>query len=321
MLKKISLWFVILIVALTACGAARGAAPLPPDGSTTDFYGGGNTGVSDAMAPAATFAPASAPLGAEEAQRAALPADMAVAQLATTERLVIKNVNLSLVVKDPQATVDSITALAEGLGGFVVNSNVYQTATDAEGNKIMRASIAIRVPAAKLTETLAQLKGMAVSVTSENTSGEDVTAQYTDLESHLRNLEAAEQQLQNIMDGATKTEDVLSVYNQLVYIRDQIEQVKGQMKYYSEAAAMSLIAIDLAPDALSQPLEIGGWKPQGVAKEALEALVEAMQDLATAAIWGAVYCLPLALLFGLPGFFGLRWAWRKWRKPKTVTSA
>jgi hypothetical protein len=172
----------------------------------------------------------------------------------------------------------------------------------------------VRVPAEKLQDALAQLKSLAVSVTSENTTGEDVTAQYTDLESHLKNLEAAEAQLQKIMDSATKTEDVLNVYNQLVSIRDQIEQVKGQMKYYSESAAMSLIAVDLVPDALSQPIEIGGWKPQGVAKQAVEALIEALQGLATAVIWGAVFCLPLGLLFGLPGFFGARWAWRKWGK-------
>ena len=56
------------------------------------------------------------------------------------------------------------------------------------------------------------------------------TAEYTDLQSRLRNLEAAEAQLVNIMDGATKTEDVLSVFNQLVYIREQIQKVFAQFQ-------------------------------------------------------------------------------------------
>jgi hypothetical protein len=240
----------------------------------------------------------------------------------TAERLVIMNASLSLVVKDPAAAVDQISAMAQTLGGFVVASNVYQASTDAEGNKIMRASVSIRIPAEKLTDTLARLEAMDVDgkAESKNVSGEDVTALYTDLESRLRNLEAAEQQLQNIMDGATKTEDVLAVYNQLVYIREQIEQVKGQMKYYSEAAALSLITIDLIPDALSQPIEVGGWQPQGIAKDALEALVRTLQGLGTLLIWGGVYVLPLGLLCAIPVGGGV-WLVRRFlrnRKPRAA---
>jgi hypothetical protein len=237
------------------------------------------------------------------------------------ERLVIKNASLALVVKDPLASVNSITALAEGLGGFVVSSNTYQASTDAEGNKIMQAYVTIRVPVEKLSEALGQLKGMAVEVRSENVSGEDVTAQYTDLESQLTNLEAAEAQLQNIMEGATRTEDVLNVYNQLVVVRGQIEQIKGQMKYYRDSAAMSAISLELIPDALAQPLQVAGWKPEGVAKEAFEALVRAFQGLATAGIWAAIYLLPLALVFGLPLYVIGRWVVRKLSKPKKQAAA
>jgi hypothetical protein len=187
----------------------------------------------------------------------------------------------------------------------------------------MQAVINIRVPADRFLETIAQLEAMDVDGKADNktVSGEDVTAHYTDLESQLRNLEAAEAQLQKIMDGATKTEDVLNVFNQLVYVRGQIEQVKGQMQYYRESAAMSLIAINLIPDALSQPIEVGGWKLEIVAKEALEALVRAFQGIATGLIWGVVYLLPLGLLFGVPGYLGLRFLARRARKVTRETPA
>jgi len=204
----------------------------------------------------------------------------------------------------------------------VVSSNIYQTSTDAAGNKIMQANVAIRVPAERLNEALAQIKALAVTgeADSENVSGEDVTAQYTDLESQLRNLEAAEAQLQTIMEGAKRTEDVLSVYNQLVSVRGEIEQVRGQMKYYSEAAAMSLVNISLLPDALSQPIEVGGWKAEGVAKEAVEALVRAFQGLASAGIWLGIYVLPLGLVFGIPLWLVGRAVVRRLRKPKSAAA-
>ena len=307
MIKRISFLMILAALLLSACSPAATPAPSAAGGQA----GGKGSGADNFAAP---------PGGTTASQ----PASGARASDATTaDRLVVKNATLTLVVKDPAASVDSISTLADGLGGFVVSSNVSQASTDSAGNKIMRAQIVIRVPADKFLPAIAQLEGMAVGgkADSKNITGEDVTAQYTDLESQLRNLEAAEQQLQKIMDGATKTEDVLAVYNQLVAIRGQIEQVKGQMKYYQESAALSLISISLEPDVLSQPLEVGGWKPQGVAKDAIEALVAVLQALGSLAIYGVLFCLPLGLLFGIPGFFVVRFGLRRFRRPKPAASA
>jgi hypothetical protein len=309
MIKRLPFLMILAALLLSACAAAATPAPGSVDVQTEGKGGGGAS---------SGFAP---PSGADEAESGARRA--AASDVTTAERLVIKSAILSLVVKDPAISVDSISVLADGLDGFVVSSNVYLASTDAAGNKIMRAQISIRVPADKFLSAIEQLEGMAVTgkADTKNVSGEDVTAQYTDLESQLRNLEAAEQQLQKIMDSATKTEDVLAVYNQLVAIRGQIEQVKGQMKYYRESAALSLISIELIPDVLSQPIEIAGWKPQGVAKQAIEALIVALQFIATLGIWGALFCVPLTVLFGVPGYFAVRYGMRRFRKSKPAASA
>ncbi len=106
----------------------------------------------------------------------------------------------------------------------------------------------IRVPAEKLDEALETIKADAIEVQSENQSGQDVTSQYVDLESQLKNLEAAEEQLMEIMQKAEKTEDVLNVFNQLTSIRGQIESIKGQMKYFEESAALSAITVRLVAE-------------------------------------------------------------------------
>lgn len=307
---------VLTILVTAACGLGAAATSQPYDNrqANSGGFGGGAGGES---VPGDTITKSEVPssgLVADEEGRLDGYDALAV------PRLVIKNANLSLVVKDPVTAVNSITTLTNNLEGFVVSSSVYQASVDSVGNKIMRASMTIRVPAEKLGEALAQIKALAVTVETENLTGEDVTAQYTDLESQLRNLQAAETQLQKIMDSAVKTEDVLNVYNQLVGIRAQIEQVKGQMKYYSESAAMSAITIDLIPDALSQPIEVGGWKPEGVAKEAIEALLHTLQGIANVLIWMAIYLLPLALVVGVPGYIIIRLIMRRLQK-KNVTTA
>ena len=124
----------------------------------------------------------------------------------SAERIVIKNANLSIVVTDPVVSMEAIGKLATGMGGFVVTSNLYKTTTSS-GIEVPVANITIRVPVAQLDAALNQIKAMVndkdVDILNEDVSGQDVTSEVTDLESRLRNLQAAETQLLEIMDNAT----------------------------------------------------------------------------------------------------------------------
>ncbi len=130
----------------------------------------------------------------------------------TIDRLVIKNASLSIVVPDPAVSMDAVARLADEMGGWVVSSNLYKITTN-EGIETPQASISIRIPADQLNAALTRIKGQVedpnTDVRSENVSGEDVTAQYTDLQSRKANLEQAEASLREIMASATRTEDVL----------------------------------------------------------------------------------------------------------------
>jgi len=306
---KRTLFASILIVtlALAACGGA--ASPLPREAESV---------VSGEAAPAYTGADA-AGLPAQEAPAAggafyAPEAQDVASNVALADRLVIKNANLSIVVDDTTASVETISRMAESMGGFVVSLNTFETYYGPNAQLAQQANLTIRVPSEKLNEALSQIKGMAAEVKSETISGQDVTSEYTDLRSRLTNLEAAEKQLQSIMEEATKTEDVLAVYNQLVYTREQIEVIKGQMKYYEESAALSAISLELIPNVATQPIEIAGWHPEGTAKEAIEDLVNFLQNLADGLIYFSIARLPFLLIVGLPVFFIGRAAWRRMRR-------
>ncbi len=226
-------------------------------------------------------------------------------QPAAMERLVIRNANLVIVVEDPSASASSITQLAEQMGGYVVSLNIYQS-TYGDNLSATYASITVRVPAERLNEALDEIKEGTVEVRSENISGQDVTQEYTDLESQLRNLEAAEEELREIMGSLTKAEDVLRVYENLRQVRQEIEIIKGRMQYFEQSARLSAISIELLPDVVSQPLQIGRWQPEGTAKEALQSLIKALQFLANATIWFVIYVLPILVLLSIP-FWVIRW--------------
>ncbi len=277
MTKRIILIFSALTLLLTACGAAA------PQLMSVEERG--------LAAPAAEpFAPPDASADSDTFQ-----SNFASGEAQTVERLVIKNANLTIVVSDPGISMAEIAKMAEDLGGFVVTSNLYQTTLDS-GVEVPQANITIRVPAERLTEALDAIEADASQVLSRNESGEDVTREYTDLKSRLRNLEDAEAQLREIMASATKTEDVLSVFNQLTQVREQIEIITGQIQYFEQSAAFSAVSVDLLADEAVQPLTIGGWQPVGVAKEALQALINTLKFLANLAIWIVILVIPVGLI-------------------------
>ena len=313
--RRLALISLILSLALAACAsqatsAPHSVVPVAGDGAGT------TTSNVDNFASLPPGQGGGGPAVADQAVKSAAPNGAPAA----TDRIVVKTASLSLVVSDPSDAAQRITTLATGMGGFVVSSNTAEASVDAHGNKIMQASLTVRVPSAQLDSALTQIRAMAVEVKNVSVAGQDVTAQYTDLQSQLRNAEAAEAKLTEIMNAATKTEDVMAVFNQLTQVRQQVEQLKGQIQYYQESASMSAISMDLLPDALNQPIAVGGWQPQGVAKDALESLLHAFQGLATGAIWVGLYILPLALVIGLPLFVVLRLVARRLRRTKPVTA-
>jgi hypothetical protein len=302
MKKSVVLALAILALLLSSCAVRALSNNLPP-------AAGGEPEVGYAFGNVAAEAPVAAP----ELDGPGLRQDLSTDQ----DRLVIQTAALTMVVTDPVDKAAAMRRMAESMGGYVVSSYIYQS-TYGEGLTADNASITVRVPADRLSEALEQLKADAVEVRSENITGQDVTAQYVDLQSRLRNLEAAEDQLMEIMDSAVRTEDVLAVYNQLVATRGEIEMVKGQMQYYEESAAYSSISAELLPDEAAQPIDTGSWQPGSTLKAAIEALINALQWLVDAAIWFVIYVLPVVLIVLLPIWL-IVWLVRRRRAKKAMT--
>ena len=269
------------LLALAACGAAA------PQEATQDYAVGGE------MAP---MPAAEAPMApAVEGMLAEAPAMDKSNAAPGIERVVIINVDMSIVVDDPIAKMDQIAKMAESMGGFVVSSNVYQTTT-ANALTVPEGSINVRVPAEQLDAAMAQIKANTADVQYENRSGQDVTDQYVDLQSQLKAKQAAETKLYEILDKAETAEDTLLVFNQLTQVQSEIEVLKGQINYYEQAAALSSINVHIVANDAVQPIEVGGWKPVGVAKDAVEALIKFFQGLVDFLIWLVIFIIPMLLV-------------------------
>ncbi len=213
------------------------------------------------------------------------------------QRVIIYSGSITLVVKDAGQAASDITVLAARQGGYVSGANLYMQ------KDVRRGTMTIRVPAEKYEETMAALRDLGVRVEKETTSTDDVTQEYTDLQARKTNLEHTEQALQKLLDERLKvgrTQDILEVYRELSNVRGEIEQIEGRLRYLANLAAMSTISIELIPDVLYQPVAVAGWEPQGIAKQALQALIGALQGLATVLIYVGVLVIPLLIVILIP---------------------
>jgi len=156
------------------------------------------------------------------------------------ERMIVRTAEIALVVSDVAIALDQVADLAEGFGGYVVSSTRWK-----EEEIRFVGIITIRVPAEDFGEVMDVLRGLAVDVTHEETSAQDVTEEYIDLGAKLKNLEATEDQLLRLMEKAEKVEDILGIQRELSKTRGEIEQTKGRMQYLERTSATSLIRVQL----------------------------------------------------------------------------
>jgi len=182
------------------------------------------------------------------------------------DRLIVRNVSVSMLGDDISATLGAISAVASGVGGFVVS-------TQLSGEEESRLGfVTIRVPEDQLSSVLNQIRGMAVRVLTEHSSAQDVTEEHVDLDARVRNLEKAEQQFLGIMERAEMVEDTLKVQRELTSVQGQLEQLKGRMQYLERTSATSLISVELRPASSPLPLVKPGWRPMETAKDAVRGL-------------------------------------------------
>jgi hypothetical protein len=304
--KRFLIALVVMLFALSACAQASREAVAPT--AAPALYSGAKsvTNGSSVTIDQAYAAPVAAPAAEGSSTDS------------TIQQMVITNADLTIAVDDPGLAMTNISKLAVSMGGFVVSSNISKTQT-GDGLEVPQANITVRVSAAKLNQALDQIKQMTGDVSkytlSENISGQDITQDYTDLKSRLTNLQEADAKLSELYDKAVKPEDALAIYNQKMQITEQIEVIKGQMQYDEQASAKSAIAVTIVDKkTIAPPITVAGWQPKGVAKDAVQALINFGKGLVDFLIWLIITVVPIVAVIGLPIFFFVRWLVRRSRR-------
>jgi hypothetical protein len=261
---------------------------------------------------------------AESAERA--PQAPAASQPAQTQtrvqsqaqtRMIIRDAKMSLVVRDAVDVLQEVTVLVDSKGGYVAESREWK-----EGEQV-RASATLRVPATQLMPILAAIRGLAIRVESENVTAQDVSQEYSDLGAQLRNLQAAETELRELLktvrERTQKASEIMEIYTEITKVRGEIDRIQGRIQYLSQMTSLSTITLELIPDVLAAPVVEPGWQPVATVKNASRSLLNSLKGVVDVLIWVVLYILPLGLIFVAFALI-IRAVWKRLRKVRSQTT-
>ena len=212
------------------------------------------------------------------------------------DRMIIRTATLQMQVESVAASMDKVRLVAGARGGYVTQSDSRQ-----EG-EYLYATLTIQVPAAEFDAAIQELRKLGVKPATENITSSDVTEEFTDLQSQLRNLEQTETRILALMGRAERIEDILNLDRELRNIRGEIERIQGRVSYLSKRAEMSTITVSLSPEiAPVKPttLTTNGWDPSEIVLRAWNASLDLLAGVANVLLTGAVFlwwALPLLLV-------------------------
>lgn len=233
------------------------------------------------------------------------------------ERKVIVNATMSLHVTDVPAAFSEANRLARAAGGYVERSSMSGVTGEKDTN--LRATITLRVPAKEYDATLAGLRGIqGAKVQSEGAKSSEVTEQYVDLQSRLRNLERTEGQYLKLLEQAKTIPEILQMNDRLDSVRGQIEQIQGRLRVLDQLSELATIDVTMAPFPAAKAGDGNGSRSLGeVFVDAWEGSLQAVETVAAGAIYAGVALLWLALPVGLV-LVAARRVFRRESHPPTV---
>ena len=193
-----------------------------------------------------------------------------------------------------ESKLAAVRSLVQLQGGFISGTDAQASPVNP-GEQIRSGVISFMVPAAKFDDTIDQLSKLG-KVQNEHISGNDVSAQYVDLQARLANMEAQRNAMLALLGRAQTISDIIAVQNQLGQITQQIEQLKGQISYIEHNTTYSTVSVQLIEaGAPVQTKPVDSWGFASALTDAAHNFVTTINYIITGL--GAIG--PIVILLGL----------------------
>jgi anti-sigma factor RsiW len=166
----------------------------------------------------------------------------------TSNRKLIRNATVELEIGSFDDAVQKITAFANEERGYVATTN-----SQKQANGKLRGEVIVKVLPENLDRFLQKIRGLG-ELKNQTLGTEDVTKAYFDTDSRLKNARVMEQRLIEMLKTKTgKVSDLLQVEKELGRVREEIEKMQGELKYWDSQVQFASVTISLAEKDMEEP--------------------------------------------------------------------
>jgi hypothetical protein len=175
---------------------------------------------------------------------------------AAMRKIIIRTGEMEFEVESFDSAVATVTLLVnKAPGGFVATVN-----SEKLPNGKVRGSVVVRMPPEHLDTYVLELRkelGKTGELKGQKIGSQDVTKQYTDLESRLKAARAMEGRLLEIIKtGKGEIKDLLVAEKELGVWRTKIEEYEGEKRYFDNQVGLSTLTITLAEKEIRAPFAV-----------------------------------------------------------------
>jgi anti-sigma factor RsiW len=224
-----------------------------------------------------------------------------------TAPMILRTAQLTVITPDLDKARAGLEKIVKQHSGYLGDLTF---SAPSDGARKLTATL--RVPAAQLDAALAELKTLG-RVESESQNGQDVTAQYVDLEARLSNSRNTERRLLDLLRQRTgKLSDVLEVETELSRVREEIERMEGERRLLSRQVEFATLTATVSEEYKVPARAL----PDSFATRFRNAAVDGYQSVVNFVIGVALFLVssgPMLLLWAAILFFPARFAWKKYR--------
>ncbi|WP_165230660.1 DUF4349 domain-containing protein [Aquisphaera insulae] len=270
------------------------------------------------MATAPAAAPLTPPMMAAGAVVAfqETPANPA-ATAAAMARKIIYDGEIDLIVKDVDPIAKQITSLVQDGKGYIAE----QSTTGSPGSvRSMRWKL--RVPVERFDALVEKVAGLGELERNTRTS-QDVTEQFYDVESRIRNKKAEEKSLTKILDERTgKLEEILKIETELSRVRGEIEVFEGRLRMLDNLSSLATLSVSIREREKFDPPPPAVADFSSQVSRTWEASIKGMIDMGKGIVlWAVAWAIwiPFWIVGAIIAWMLLRWAYR--RLPRLIALA
>jgi anti-sigma factor RsiW len=167
---------------------------------------------------------------------------------ALANRKLIRNATVELEIVSFDDAVQKITAFANEERGYVATTN-----SEKQANGKLRGQVVVKVLPENLDRFVQKLRGLG-ELKNQTLGTEDVTKAYFDTDARLKNAHVMEQRLIDMLKTKTgKVSDLLQVEKELGRVREEIEKMQGELKYWDSQVQFATVTISLAEKDMEEP--------------------------------------------------------------------